>query len=46
MSVHLLLPLVAAGDAVSLVPVRTVGWFRGASWRPFFAGYWSFLGLY
>jgi hypothetical protein len=45
---HLLLPLAASlGTSFLLyLLLRTVGWFRGAGWKPFFAGYWSFLGLY
>ena len=45
---HLLLPLVAslATSFLLYLLLRTVGWFRGAGWKPFFAGYWSFLGLY
>ena len=45
---HLLLPLVAslATSFLLYLLLRTVGWFRGASWRPYFVGYRSFLGLY
>src|SRR5688572_9882644 len=45
---HLLLPLVAslATSFLLYLLLRVVGWFRGAGWKPFFAGYWSFLGLY
>ena len=45
---HLALPLVAslATSFLLYLLLRVVGLCRGAGWKPFFAGYWSFLGLY
>jgi hypothetical protein len=45
---HLFLPLIAslATSFVLYLLLRVVGWFRAAGWKPFWSGYWSFLGLY